>query len=211
MAKARPDWAWHNFSSGDTEFFLDIPHRTLNMSWLFSSIYSRRLPHISTMVPGVLSFARIAKTTHHVSVFGWIYIFQLSVKIISSSFYWSIWVTCEWFKLSLGEMIWAKKLEFISASNGAWRLYRWGIHLVWKHLFTIALKWRLHWNCFKCFLFEHFPRWISQKFNRTPLPSFQNLPTFDWTELFCGLLSIWTQCQWSIWVTCEWFWLVVAR
>ena len=24
------------------------------------------------------------------------------------------------------------------------------------------------------------------------LPSFLNLPTFDWTELFCGLLSIWT-------------------
>ena len=52
----------------------------------------------------------------------------------------------------------SKNLEIISILNGAWRLYRWDIHLVQEHLITIALKWRLHWNCFWCsFLGWTFP------------------------------------------------------
>ena len=76
-------------------------------------------------------------------------------------------------------------------SNGAWRLHRWDIHLVWKHLFTIALKWRLHWNCFKYF-FSLSQVNVPKVQSYPQLPSFYNLPTFDWTELFCELLSIWT-------------------
>ena len=120
---------------------------------------------------------------------------RVSGQIISSSFYWSIWVTCEWFKLSLGEMIWAKKLEFISVSNGAWRLYRWGIHLVWKHLFTIALKWRLHWNCFKCFFTNTFPGECPES-SILPPTTFISQITYLWLNwAFLWVVIYLNQCQ----------------
>ena len=162
------------------------------------------------MVPGVLSFARIAKNTPCLCFWLDTY-FPTFWSDYFSSFYWSIWEPCEWSRLSLGGIIWAKKLEFISVSNGAWRLHRWGIHLVWKHLFTIALKWRLHWNCFKCFFLNTFPGECPES-SIVPPTTFILQFTYLWLNwAFLWVVIYLNQRQWSIWVTCEWFWLVVAR
>ena len=90
---------------------------------------------------------------------GWIFNFQFFDQLISALCVELSGVT-RW--KNLGEFRWydlSKNLEiFFSVSNGAWRLYRWDIHLVQEHLITIALKWRLHWNCFWCsFLGWTFP------------------------------------------------------
>jgi len=93
----------------------------------------------------------------------------------------------------------SKNLEIISILNGAWRLYRWDIHLVQEHLITIALKWRLHWNCFWCSFGDPLlwtsPGECPESSIVPPSTFFHSIPTFDWTEFFCELLFIWNWHQ----------------
>ena len=109
----------------------------------------------------------------------------------------------------------SKNLEIISISNGAWRLYRWDIHLVREHLITIALKWRLHWNFFWCSFGD--PPFELSQVNVPKVQSYPHLPFFTIylplieLSFFVSCYLFGTNISWTIWVTREWTWLVLLR